>query len=438
MIYLKIYLNDTEKRITELLKVSPKSFTELKEAGGEQLQSDATLSRNLNRLKEKIIIEKFDPPEKIPNIRFRYRLTDNYHNQTEVDLKKKRLQSWISSKMESQSIFNFLKHFLEDESLFLAPSINFNEILLDIYSYIKYFNLTLKKIIQNPKYYINTILYLILHHPDQKYKDLQEEIQLKPFDFEDLISEFKSNKALEEFQFKFSGEKDLKFFLISEDPILHNFKEEIETFFQRFLICWEFPNVRFEENFDFLLHFSYFILENEFNSVDLNKRDLIQFFNENKTCLLTYIREYLWEFLEQLKIDSELEPPFKLLDYEEKSNIRSKILLSSQILPSSEKRSIEDYFYNTEIEKDKRLGFLKKILTKLATNINENKYTENKYELEKLVYLKDHLLLLLKIFQRIDKKLYDDFRKSKKTLKKFNRIKLSYSHLSDEIFKDIL
>lgn len=230
----------------------------------------------------------------------------------------------------------------------------------------------------------------------------------------------------------------MKFFLISEDPILHNFKEEIETLFQRFLICWEFPNVRFEENFDFLLHFPYFILENEFNSVDLNKRDLIQFFTENKTCLLTYIREYLWEFLEKLKIESELEPPFKLLDYEEKCNIRSKILLSSQILPSSEKRSIEDYFYNTEIEKDKRLGFLKKVLTKLATKINKNKDTENKYELEKLVYLKDHLLLLLKIFQRIDKKLYDDFRKSKQTLKEFNGIKLSYSYFSDEILNDIV
>ena len=51
---MKIYLNNTENVILELLKESPKSFTELKKAGYKELQSDATLSRNLNRLIEKI------------------------------------------------------------------------------------------------------------------------------------------------------------------------------------------------------------------------------------------------------------------------------------------------------------------------------------------------------------------------------------------------
>jgi len=31
---MKIYLNETENKIIELLKESPKAFTELKEAGG--------------------------------------------------------------------------------------------------------------------------------------------------------------------------------------------------------------------------------------------------------------------------------------------------------------------------------------------------------------------------------------------------------------------
>ena len=87
---MKNFLNNTENRIVELLKESPKAFTELKEAGGEDLQSDATLSRNLNRLQEKELIEKFDPIKKIPHIRFRYRLTENYHDQSEIDLKKKK------------------------------------------------------------------------------------------------------------------------------------------------------------------------------------------------------------------------------------------------------------------------------------------------------------------------------------------------------------
>ncbi|MHA1294789.1 MAG: winged helix-turn-helix domain-containing protein [Promethearchaeota archaeon] len=435
---MKILLNHTEKRIIELLKESPKAFTELKKAGGKDLKSDATLSRNLNRLQDKKLIEKYEPVEKPSQIRHRYRLTEYYYNQLEVDLKKKRLQSWISSKMESQSIFNFLKHFLELEYSILTYSANFKEIILDIYSYIKYFNLNLKQIVKNPKFYIFGILYLILHHPDQKYKDLKKELQLNPFEFQDLFTEFKNNKSLEEFQLKTSNDKDLKFYLILEDPILHNFKEEIETLFPRFLIYWEFPHIKFEENFDFFFNFSHYIFKNGFNKVDSNKHDLINFFTENKICLLIFIREYLLEFLEKLKIDSELEPPFKLLSYEEKSKIRKRILLSSQILPFSEKTSIEDFFYNPGVEKDKKIQLLKEIINKLATDINENRDIENKYKLEKLVYLKTHLLLMLKIFQKIDNKIYDNFRKSKNTIKKFNQIKLSYSFFSDEIFKNII
>lgn len=435
---MKIYRNNTEKIILRLLKESPKSFTELKKTGYEELQSDATLSRNLNRLIEKDLIVKFNPPEKTPHVRFRYELTQNYHDQTEKDVKKSRLQSWISSKMESQLIFNFLNRFLKDEYPLLIYSSDFDNLILDIYSYFKYFNLTLNKIIKNPKYYIYTILYLILYHPDQKYKEFQESIQLNSFDFQDLILEFKSNKAIEEFQFKFSSDKVSKFYLISEDPILHNFKEEIETLFEKFLICWEFPNVQFEENYDFLLHFSQYILDNELNTIRPNKSNLVQFFTDNKICLLIFIREYIWEFLEKLRIDSDLEPPFKLLEFKEKNKIRRKILLSPQILPSSEKRSIENYFYNIKIEKDKRILFLKELITRLAININEYKDTENILEREKFIYLKSHLLLLLKIFQRIDNNLYDKFRKSKEVLTKFNRIKFSYSSFSDEIFNDIV
>ena len=184
---MKIYLNNTENIILELLKESPKSFTELKKAGYEELQSDATLSRNLKRLTEKNLIVKFYPPEKAPHVRFRYELTQNYHDQTEKDIKKGRLQSWISSKMESQLIFNFLKHCLEDEYPLLIHSSDFDNLLLDIYSYFKYFNFTFNKIIKNPKFYIYTILYLILHHPDQKYKDFHESFQLNSYDFAFVI-----------------------------------------------------------------------------------------------------------------------------------------------------------------------------------------------------------------------------------------------------------
>ena len=132
---MKIYLNHTENIILELLKESPKSFTELKKTGYEELQSDATLSRNLNRLTEKNLIVKSYPPEKVPHVRFRYELTQNYHDQTENDIKKGRLQSWISSKMESQLIFNFLKHFLEDEYPLLIHSSDFDSLILDAVSY---------------------------------------------------------------------------------------------------------------------------------------------------------------------------------------------------------------------------------------------------------------------------------------------------------------
>ncbi|MFW9873261.1 MAG: hypothetical protein ACFFG0_09180 [Candidatus Thorarchaeota archaeon] len=440
---MKIDLNNTEKKIIEILKASPKSFTELKEAGGKELQSDATLSRNLNRLQDKRLIEKFDPPEKMSNIRFRYRLSKNYYDQNELDIKKMRLQNWISSKRDSQTIFNFLRHYLEDEypTLILDTDlINSNELLLDIYSYCKYYNLTIDKILKNPKNYIDTILFLIIHHPDQKYINLQEVIKFNSYEFQDLISEFKKNGALEEFRFidKDSSNKNEKFYLISEDPVLHGFRQEIETIFQKFLICWELPNIKFEDNFDFLLRYSYNIIDDKLYDGDSNKNDLLQFFTQNKICLIIFIREYIFEFLNKLDLDSELEPPFKLLDFKEKDKIRSEILLSHQILNSSEKKNIEYYFYDNKIEKERRIRSLKSLIKKIAKIINENADLKNKYELEQLVYIKSHLLLLLKIFQKIDVELYDNFRKSKEILTKFPHIKLSYSYFSEEIFSDII
>ncbi|TFG12676.1 MAG: hypothetical protein EU535_05955 [Promethearchaeota archaeon] len=320
----------------------------------------------------------------------------------------------------------------------MAELTNFNSFLLDIYSYVKYFNLSFKKFVGNPNLYVHCIIYLILNHPDQKYKTFQDLFQLDISEFDDLLLDFKSNESLEEFQFKSSAKSNKKRYLIAEDPILHNFKEQIETYFQKFLMCWEFPEVNFDENFDFLYHFSYFILDNGIIKKGKDSEEMGKFFEKNRLCLLIFIRKYLWEFLEKLELESEFEPPFLLLDYAQKKEALSNIFLSPSPLPSNEKKNIENYLYKMHIREETNIEFLKNLIMKIGLKITESSEFRDRNEQEKRVFFKSHLQFLLKIFQNIDKKQYEEFKKEKGILQDSDHISLSNSLLSDELFEDII
>jgi len=429
---------DLQEKLINYLKESPKSFKELKKSGDKSLKNDSTLNRYLKKLKRKGFIEKEYPEVKVSGIRFRYKLTKNYYEQIELNTKKSKLENWVSSKIESQYIFNFIKHFLEDENPVLTETRNFNSILLDIYSYIKYLNLSFKKITENPNLYVNCIVYIILNHPDQKYKSFQDSFQLNILEFEDLISDFKRNESLKEFQFKCPTKNVEERYLIAEDPILHNFKEQIETYFQKFLMCWEFPDVYFDKNYYFLYHFSYFVLDNEYIKIKKNSKDLVNFFQKNQLCLLIFIREYLWEFLKKLELESEFEPPFLLLDYAQKKEAVSNIFLSPAPLPSNEKKKIENFLYKIHTKEESNLDFLKNLILKVILKITESSDFLNIHEQETLVFYKIHLQFLLRVFQNIDNKSYQEFKKDKANNLDLSNIRLSYSSLSDEIFEDII
>lgn len=437
-------LSEKEEKIIELIEKSPKSFKELNELGGDLLKSEATLSRLLKNLEKLNLIESFQVKEPHTRIKKRYRLTEEYYKKKEIEQKTTQFSKMIVSRLNWQNVFNKMRYYLEFEYPILfqkSTLLNSNEVYGDIFSYLVFFNLNNEVISGDSKKYFDLMLYLITHHPDKKYESFGKNLKLKVNNFLDLIKNFKEVKKLEEFQFIDPlTSLQSKFYIISDDPIIFRLRQQVNTYFLKFLLCWQFPDVSLEHNFDFIFQFSHFILE-ELKSFYLNKEDenILEFIFNNRICLLIYIREYILEFLEKIKIEGKsnenfIEFPLELLPNRQKESYRSELILTPEILTSKEQNYLENCFKSFKKSRVESLKLLKEFIKKLTKKIE--KYMENPYKSEEVLYLKSHLILLIRIFYHIDKFAYKSFKKEFNT--RCNQIKLSYSKLSEEIFESIL
>ncbi|KKN44797.1 hypothetical protein LCGC14_0689630, partial [marine sediment metagenome] len=441
-------LNKREELIINFLEKEDLSYTEIQEKGGKKLSSGTSLSKYLKNLKRINLIEDYDTPE--TRFRSRYRLTENYHNIKREFLKKTSINQWMEDRTDWQTILNLLIRYLETNypNVFQEyPDINFRDFLIDIYSYLKFFQFEIKILYIEFQKYINLVIYLIINHPDGKYNRFKEIFNISPSSLIDVINQIKMKGILESFSYKdiqedlIVNKEPMNYFLITEDPVLNQFKKEIETRFPKFLLCWEFPNINIENNFDFLLQFSYSILSNSHEIVlKSEKEELLNFYQKFKICLIVYIREYIFSLLNILRLESdkhELEsrPPLELLPVNEKIEYREKLLLSSISLPNNIKKTIENYFLKLKSPNKDIIVYLERIIKKLSKVI-ENKFNSSDFiQSSELIYKKSHLLFLLRIFHKLDNKLYKKFQKE--TITDFPNIKMSYSYISDNIFETI-
>ncbi len=440
-------LHKREEFIINLLEKEDLSYTEIQQKGGEKLSSGTSLSKYLKKLKSLNLIEDYDTPES--RYRTKYRLTEKYHNLRKQDLKKFRINQWMEDRTDWQTILNLLIRYLKTHfpNVFQEyPDLKFRDFLIDIYSYLKYFQFDIKLLYLEFKNYVNLVIHLIINHPDGKYKRFREIFRLSTFSFNNIIEQLKTNELLESFSYREVQEQKtfvddyINYFLISEDPILNVLKKEIETIFPKFLLCWEFPNVKLEDYFHFLLQFSHSILSNSYEIVLRSEKDnLIDFFQQFKICLIIYIREYIFSFLNILELKSEkrieIRPPLELLPVKEKMEYREKLLLSSISLPNNIKNTIEDFFLSQYSSDQGVIKYLENIIKKLAKDIEGKLKSSDLVQSTELIYKKSHLLFLLRIFHKIDNKLYKKFQNETRT--DFPRLRLSYSYLSDDIFETI-
>ncbi|MBD3212656.1 MAG: hypothetical protein GF311_08605 [Candidatus Lokiarchaeota archaeon] len=434
-----VNLDHREKPIIKLLKKSRYSSGELKRLCG---QSNTQYYRGLKSLKEKDFIEKFVPENQDFKGKFKYRLSEKYKNIIDKEKKEDDIHGWISSKIKSTSLFHKINSFMESNYLnypYEKEVYSFNELLLDTYVYHKYFNLNIDRIRRSLAYFVNTVIYLISSHPDKKYRDIRDTFKLNYLEFEDLINNFKKDQSVFEFCSKNQNKLEIyeKFYLIADDPLLKHFRQEIKTKFEKFLICWEFPENNFPDCFDFLQNFSYQILNDYFDSLKLDNYSMSIFLKKFKICLLNVIRNNILEGLRGIETRPNRQIPFKILPVKEKERLRKEILLSSEVLPTSEKKNIQHYFNNPKINKKKRFKLLKTFIIELGNIISENLINQDSYFRKKNIILKNHLLLLLRIFRNLDLKQYKEFQKNKSIIAKFPKIKLSYSILSKAIYKEI-
>ena len=340
-------------------------------------QSHATFSRGLKTLKEKKYIETYTPKDLDFKGKFKYRISEKYHKEEQEEKKGDHIHILISTELKSKSLFQNIQRFFQTSYSTISFGIydfTLNEILLDTYAYLNYFNLNIDRIVGNRSLFINGILYLISSHPDQKYVKLKEKIKYNPLEFRDLISKFKKDRSAYEFGFKNpnSSSKEMKYFLIAEDPLLFNLKQKIETIFEKFLICWEFPKIQFEKHFDFFQNYSHHIFKESFSGIDPNRSEINFFFQKFKMCLLTFIRSHLMNWLEELHLTYEKEPPLNVLPVNEKRKLRTRILLSYEAIPTNEKENLKQYFLNQKIDREERHEQLVQVIKKLAKKISDN------------------------------------------------------------------
>ena len=428
-------LKKKEQKIIELLETGPKAYTEIKILSNGLLDNDSTLSRYLTNLKNYGLIEKNEFNDPDSKYRNKYYLTEKYYKIKEEKQSKSQFSKIISSRLYWQATHNRLLDYLEIKYPILLQKssiFNINEIISDMFSYLVHFDIIKNQLPKNYEYYFDLMLYLIINHPDQKYNEIKEKLDLEYSQFSDQIDLFTKNKKLEEFSFKEPNTfHKTKFFLISDDPILYQIKQQIETSFSKFLLCWQFPYVKLEDYFDFILQFSYYIyndLKTKYNEHE-NYEKLIHL-NNSKLLFIIYARQYILEQLTRIETQADIEIPLELLTIEQKNNYRAELITSSQIFTSNDRKSLEQYF-SFSVENVKQISYyIKEILKKIDKLINNPKNAE------KIVYLKSHLLFLIRLFHHYNKNL---FNKTKRELSKnYNVISLKYSELSKDIYESII
>jgi len=424
-----------EQKIIEILETGPKAYTEIKELSSGELDNDSTLSRSIQNLKNYKFIEKITEDDPKSRYRGKYCLTNIYFKQKEERDSKSQFSKIISSRIYWQSTLNQLLHYLEIKYPILVQKsklINFNQIFSDLFSYLVHFDILKNQFPKHSKFYFDLMLYLILNHPDQKYQEIKEHIQLELNQFRDQIKSFIKSKKMEEFSFNDPKTSKLtKFYLISDDPILYQIKQQIETCFSKFLLCWQLPNVKLEDHFDFVLQFSNYIfttLKSKFNEQE--NYELLIHLNNNKICFMIYTREYILEQLKRIQIQTDLEIPFELLTTKQKQKFRTEYITSSQIFTSNDRKNLEIYFSYIG-------GDVKVISTHIEKLVKKiNLLTKNPINTEEILYLKSHLLFLIRLFYQYNKKQYIKYRRE--LSEKYNKINFKYSELSKEIFTSII
>lgn len=430
-------LNEKEEKIIELLQQSPKSFKELNSSGGNLLRSDSTLDRLLKSLKRIEYIESFPISDPNTRIKKRYRLTKKYYDEKEAQGKDQQISRMIKSRLNWQNVFDRMLRFLEFEypMIFQNPELfEAKEIYSDLFSYLVFFNIDSETLKFKPKLYFELMLYLILHHPDEKYESIQKQFEFNPIEFQEVIENFKNKKKLEEFvyQEQKSSHKEI-YYLISDDPILYFIRQQVETYFFKFLLCWQFPGVYLEDHFDFIFNYSHKILE-ELDSKykNQNEKNLVRFLKKNRLCLLTYIREYILEFLDKINMETTLEGidyPLELLTINQKEVYLTELILSSEILTGVETGYLEYHIESLALNPKK----IEEIITKILVRIEEISQIELKDE--ETLLLKSRLLMLIRIFYHYNKTSYRIFKKE--YYSKSGRKIISYSSISADIFNKI-
>ena len=276
----------------------------------------------------------------------------------------------------------------------------------------------------------------MINHPDRKYDFFKDKIEFNFVYFHNIIENYFQSNKLEKFILRCEDNSPIeKYYLISDDPILYELKQNIEVRFSKFFICWQFPGITLEKNFDFLLHFSKNILDLSYSSnTDSN---IISFFDNFKICIQIFIREYIYERLIKLSVSEDQininEYPLNLLPSKQKKQLREKLLLSPQILTPNDIINIMSYYFVQSEKCEQKKENIKRIINKLAERLTY--YIENQKKAKEILYLKSHLLLLIRLFYKYYIDSFNEF--IDLISSRFDKISFSYSKLSEEIFESI-
>ncbi|MHA1757739.1 MAG: winged helix-turn-helix transcriptional regulator [Promethearchaeota archaeon] len=405
-----------------LFKNGSKSFTELKNSN-DDLKNDKTLTKKLNLLIKKNLIIKENIQRKPYKSGYKlsekgYRLISNKDDILHYN-------NFILIEKRSADFYNYIT--LEFHGIYTKMKL-FQDFVIDCMSYLDYLNKFLIKI--EDKKAFDTILYLVLNHPDNKYKKLKEIIlpKLNKDEIINMINDLKEQKQIEIFLIR--DKTKLKYFLLEVDPILAEFKETVNLIFKtKFIHIWNFQDISLANNFDWLLQFSYHILNLKYiKQKNISKDDA--YYRKFIIPFIIYIREYIINtYLMDKSILKSL--PINLIPFSNQKTFWREYIRNLTSISKIYHNKFQ-HFLESLLKNGGEYNYIEELISILYNKIQN--FNPPKEDIS-LILIKIlnlfYLQIILRTFYKVAPKKYNEFKKEK-------NFEIRYSNISNISYQQVL
>lgn len=428
-----------EAVINALEEMGPMSFTEIKNHYQQRFGREKTpfrhnpaLARPLNSLLEKKFIEK-KMAKQSTRYRYRYHITKIYQNRVKEQQFARRQKKSIIFSKKWYIINARFKNYLDNSypDLKLINERLYYSFLIDCISYIHALDSPDFNFNENFRRKHNLVTYLVMNHADNKYRQFQKIFSISRRDIDGLLAKLLADGRISKFKWlhpemqlkNHESTEIINCYLIRDDPVLYNFRQQLETIFSyHFLPLWRYSKISLEGNFDFIIQFASSVFYNLFQTE--KKRDTRILLKNNAVLFHLYSMNRIMDYLE----NPDEKMPFQLLSHDEKRERAIEILTNEQLITESELSDLSSFLM---IKKEQSSIPSPEFYDIFKTLIDQHEAAVYK---NRKLWFKSHMLRLLRILHRnVQGDRIAEFKTRISSESKYT----SYSRLSKEVWQSI-